>query len=497
MRSFLSLTAFTALALRVLGQDVDQLKKDLGDVKAVFSEDSEYATAAQPFNLRFQGIAPIAVTYPTNVDQVSTAIKAGAAQNLQVVARGGGHSYIANGLGGKDGALVVDMSKFKDIQVAEDGSAVIQTGNRLGDVVRVLSENGRAMPHGTCPFVGAGGHMSYGGYGFTSRQWGLAMDTIDSADVVLANGTAVTASESENADLFWALKGAAPSFGIVTAWHSHTYEIPQNATVFTDTYDLSVEEAVDMVDAFTAFTFSGLPPAFGSELTITKGSEKGRVTIAHVGALYADVEKLNETLSGFTDNVPEPVSVVRSPGSYVDSVLNLGGVDSLDVSKPDSNDTFYTKSLVIPEAQPMTDDALTAWFDYNANEGFDSDLEWFLQIQMYGGNGSAINQIDTDATAYAHRSSLYTYQLYASAPNLKPPFPDNGFDFLDNMVDTIVGNMPADWDYGSYLNYVEERLENWQELYYDGHYQKLQQIKAQYDPTNVFHFPTSVEVPSA
>ena len=66
------------------------------------------------------------------------------------------------------------------------------------------------------------------------------MDTIDSADVVLANGTAVTASESENADLFWALKGAAPSFGIVTAWHSHTYEIPQNATVFTDTYDLSV-----------------------------------------------------------------------------------------------------------------------------------------------------------------------------------------------------------------------------------------------------------------
>lgn len=51
---------------------------------------------------------------------------------------------------------------------------------------------------------------------------------------------------------------------------------------------------------------------------------------------------------------------------------------------------------------------------------------------MYGGNGSAINQIDTDATAYAHRSSLYTYQLYASAPNLKPPFPDNGFDFLDS-----------------------------------------------------------------
>ncbi|TRM63339.1 hypothetical protein BD626DRAFT_496353 [Schizophyllum amplum] len=497
MRSFLSLTALTSLALHVLAQDVDQLKADLGDVQAVFPGDGDYTTAAQPFNLRFTGIAPIAVTYPTDAAQVGTAILAGSKQNLQVVARGGGHSYIANGLGGKDGALVVDMSKMKDIQVNEDGSATIQTGNRLGDVVRVLSENGRAMPHGTCPFVGAGGHMSFGGYGFTSRQWGLAMDTIYSADVVLANGTAVTASETENADLLWALKGAAPSFGIVTAWHSHTFEQPQNATVFTDTYDLTVEEAVSMVDAFTAFTFSGLPPSFGSELTITKGSEKGKVTIAHVGAIYANVESVNETLSGFTDNVPEPVSISRSPGSYVDSVLNLGGVDSLDVSKPDSNDTFYTKSLVIPEAEPMTDEALTAWFDYNANEGFDSDLQWFLQIQMYGGNGSVINQVDTDATAYAHRSSLYTYQLYASSPNLLPPFPDNGYTFLDDMVDIITSSMPSDWEYGAYLNYVEERLENWQDLYYDSHYQKLQTIKAAYDPNNVFYFPTSIEVPSA
>ena len=79
--------------------------------------------------------------------------------NHQVVARSGAHSYIANGLGGKNGSFVVDMSNFNTVSVDPSTHiAIIGPGNRLGDVALALNNNGRAMPHGTCPYVGIGGH---------------------------------------------------------------------------------------------------------------------------------------------------------------------------------------------------------------------------------------------------------------------------------------------------------------------------------------------------
>ena len=109
-------------------------------------------------NLRFN-VSPAAVVYPESAQQVAAAIQAGASTHTQVVARSGGHSYIANGVGGKNGALVIDLSKLKNITVDNNaGTAVIQTGNRLGDVAQALNDQGRALPHGTCPYVGVGGH---------------------------------------------------------------------------------------------------------------------------------------------------------------------------------------------------------------------------------------------------------------------------------------------------------------------------------------------------
>lgn len=86
-------------------------------------------------------------------------MKLGVNYNFQVVARSGGHSYIANGLGGKNGSFVVDMSNFNTISVNTSSNvATIGSGNRLGDVALALNNKGRAMPHGTCPYVGIGGH---------------------------------------------------------------------------------------------------------------------------------------------------------------------------------------------------------------------------------------------------------------------------------------------------------------------------------------------------
>jgi len=148
----LSLSILTLVFASALAQSLNLP----GNFSVVYPSDSSYSSLAKSFNQRFS-YQPTAIVLPTSVQDVSEAIKAGAAANLTVVARSGGHSYIANGLGGKNGALVVDLSKLKEISI-NGTQATIQTGNRLGDIYLALDNAGRAIPAGSCPLVGIGGH---------------------------------------------------------------------------------------------------------------------------------------------------------------------------------------------------------------------------------------------------------------------------------------------------------------------------------------------------
>jgi len=108
--------------------------------------------------------------------------------------------------------------------------ATIGAGMKLGDVTnKLLSAGNRAIAHGTCPDVGIGGHATMGGLGPASRMWGSAMDHVVEVEVVLADGSVVTASTNENVDVFWAMKGAGSSFGIVTNFKFKTHPAPGSA----------------------------------------------------------------------------------------------------------------------------------------------------------------------------------------------------------------------------------------------------------------------------
>lgn len=129
-----------------------------------FSQSRQFIPTPLTDNLRFT-VLPIAITYPTTVDQISTVVKAGADRKIDIVARSGGvgqlphnsylpsdiiqHSYVANSLGGTNGSLVVDLSKMTNIAVDPvTFNAVIETGNRLGDIALTLNDAGRGLPHG-------------------------------------------------------------------------------------------------------------------------------------------------------------------------------------------------------------------------------------------------------------------------------------------------------------------------------------------------------------
>ncbi|KAJ3969658.1 hypothetical protein EV361DRAFT_336682 [Lentinula raphanica] len=463
-------------------------------VRSVFPGDSDYASASAAFNLRFT-LDPAAVAYPTTPQEVSSAIQAGIDNNLNVVARGGGHSYVANGLGGKNGSLVIDMSSMKAISInSSTNTAIIETGNRLGDVALALNNAGRAMPHGTCSYVGIGGHSAFGGYGFTSRQWGLALDPIFAINAVLANGTIVRATEDSYPDLFWALKGAAPSFAITTSIEVNTYPAPSYAIVMEYSWsNMDFSTAGQAMYSFQNFSLSGPASPFAGELVISKGSQAGQVTFAFTGAWYGDEGSAVSTLQPWLDTMPTPTSSqLVGNGSYIDTVAQLSG-SSLDTSQaPDSSDTFYAKSLMTPEDDPMSLEACTAFMKYLANEGFSSDTNWFVEVELYGGPNSKILEIPNNATAFSRRDTLFTFQLYASSSNSLPPYPEDGYSFVDGMVDSVTSNMPSSWNYGAYTNYIDDQLENWQTLYFNGNYPKLQSLKDQFDPNNIFMFPTSI-----
>ncbi|KAL1713794.1 hypothetical protein EV715DRAFT_277040 [Schizophyllum commune] len=459
--------------------DVDALRAALEDAKvsAVFRDDSRYANASLAYNLRYN-VSPVAIAYPSTPQQVSAVVQAGGAQGLAVTARSGGHSYIAAGLGGRDGALVVDMSSFNE---TSRQLALACSWEALG-----LNEYGLALPHGRCPTVGYAPHFpaifSGGGYGHTSRMWGMLLDHLVSATVVLANGSIVTASESENADLFWAIRGAGSSFGIVLEFVFATEPIPLSGTAFRYGWNLTAADAIHALASFQYFVKSDIPPTFGAQLNFNKSTAVGYVNMEYFGEHWGDPTTLDGINERFLDRLPVPGSVDSFYGDWI-TVLNASAWGDLNTSAtPPQHSTFYIKSLMVPEREGLSTTAVDAFIQYLTDErSVTSDVSWFVEIELYGGSGSAINTVASDKTAFPHRDKVFTMQLAALSPNDQPPYPDDGFFFLDGLVDAVIKSEPAGWPYG-------------QTLYFGDNYKRLFQLKRLYDPDNLFRFPQSVEL---
>ncbi|GMF40531.1 unnamed protein product [Phytophthora lilii] len=212
-----------------------------------FSEESplDYATGPKARIDR----KPLGVYFAKTEEDVVRAVTCSVSSGLAPVPRSGGHSYEV--LSSMDGSLVIDMADMVDVNLVsenkEEGSALatVQAGARLAWVYTELDRlGGYNFNAGTCPSVGIGGHISGGGYGMVSRHYGLAADQTTEMRVVLYNGTVVTASPTENADLYWAQRGGgAGSFGIVTLFTIKVYKMPE-LSVFNAQFNATVRGEV-------------------------------------------------------------------------------------------------------------------------------------------------------------------------------------------------------------------------------------------------------------
>ena len=160
---------------------------------------------------------PLLIARCADAADVIAAVNFGRENKLPIAVRGGGHN--GPGLGSVNDGLVIDLSTMKGVRVDPKNKTVrVGAGCTTGEVDHATHAFGQAVPFGIISTTGVAGLTLSGGHGYLSRQYGLAVDNLIEADVVLADGGFVTASETENADLFWALRGGGGNFGVVTSF---------------------------------------------------------------------------------------------------------------------------------------------------------------------------------------------------------------------------------------------------------------------------------------
>ncbi|KAK0104303.1 hypothetical protein ONS96_005392 [Cadophora gregata f. sp. sojae] len=473
---------------------------------------SSFTELIIPLNLRLN-YTPVALALPTTVSQVQAAVKCAGKLGVKVNPRSGGHSYASHSIGGEDGHLVVDLRYFRDTVVDKKTNvATVGTGARLGNVAVALYEQGRrAMAHGICPGVGVGGHVLHGGQGYSTHTHGLFLDFLLSADIVLADGSLVTASSTQNSELFWALRGAGMSFGIVTSFKFRTIAAPPENILFYYPYLWNQDQARAGWEAWQQYCGGFTNPIIPREMNIRwvvvnyasgymifllegayHGSQADFLTalgpllsaLEKVGGLQADIRGTGPHSLGWLDSLlyanNNDLFNEQGTGETLESPLNYT-----------AHSTFFTKSLITDNLSPA---GIDAFITQLYTTGPTSPVGWYFIIYTQGGPTSIMTQTPSPSTSYAHRTSLYEWQLVAQVA--APPFPDAGIEWLNNFVDAILEaeEGAGEKKLGMYYNYADPSLGRREAdgRYWLQNYPRLKAIKKEVDPKSVFMNPQTV-----
>ncbi|CAI4212887.1 unnamed protein product [Parascedosporium putredinis] len=420
---------------------------------------------------------PIAIAVPLTQEHIQDAIRCGAETGVKVTPKCGGHSYANFGFGGEDGHLVLELDRMNAVKLdKKTGIASVQGGSRLGHVAYELYEQGkRGISHGTCPGVGSGGHVLHGGYGVSSHTKGLALDWLVEATVVLANATAVTCSETENSDLFWAVRGAGSSYGVVSEFKFKTFEVPEVITRFNAILRWNANNSVAGLSALQEWAAEDMPAEINARVFLNP-------QIPNLEGLYYGTK---EELTAVLDPLLVKVNGMLQDATETDwpgQLSHFGGGLDLDQSHPYKS--IYTDAL--------TDSQLNALVDYWYTTAKKVRRGWYHHIDLHGGKTSAISAVDADSTSYVHRDKLLMHNFYDHV-DVRSAYPEDGFDLFNGFIDAIVGDGDKN-DYGVYFNYPDPNLdqETAQKRYWGSALPRLQEIKAAVDPDELFYLPQSV-----
>ncbi|OHW96715.1 FAD binding domain-containing protein [Colletotrichum incanum] len=428
----------------------------------------------RPFNLDQTSI-PTAIIRPQNATEVANVVKCALKHDAKLQAKAGGHSLANHGFGGQNGAISVDLEHFQYTHVEASGpihNVRVGGGTRLGQMDESLRVHQRAVPHGLCMDIGIGGHATVGGLGPMSRIWGTTLDNIEEMEVVTANGTIVRASNNNNPDLFFAMRGAGSGFGIVTEFVMKTHPTP--SAVLHLSQDFVYNDLEEMVNVFHAWQAVVADPAldhrFSTEIVLTPQ------VVRILSTWYGKQVELHET--GILNRLPESGSTKLHEESWDSSLDILASKESLHM--PNKASKLHSKSLGFSRNDLLSKVEIAAVFDKLEKQRKATDT-WSIKFQAVGG---AISEVPTVGTAYAHRDKLMLYQSYSANASKGVK------DLLNNFHRALLNAAPR--SSGTYPGFADPELRDAQRSYWGANLLALQEIKAMWDPKNVFHNPQSV-----
>ncbi|KAL8725417.1 MAG: hypothetical protein Q9166_007374 [cf. Caloplaca sp. 2 TL-2023] len=457
---------------------------------------SDFSQLAQPYNLRLP-YTPAVIVLPTTVQHISDAVTCAAKYNVKVQPRGGGHSYAAFSLGGQNGAMVIDLQGFQEISLDVNNIAKVGGGVRLGNLAQgIYDQKQRALPHGTCPGVGVGGHATHGGFGLSSRAWGLTLDTIVGLDVVLANGSSIHATSTAYPDIYYALRGAADSFGIVTSFYLQTQPAPASVINWSFSIPNMFKSAATSANYFLHIqSFAQNASIVDRDLGIGMYMDGQGFSIS--GTYFGSLTNFNNKIKPeLLRGLPTPTSQSATSMTWLQSLTALANGQSLTQPTTGYNqhDAFFAKSIVVPTSGQFTAATLTSYFDYMIKNGVNAANPWYSIINLYGGPDSQINAKPTSFSAYGDRTALWVIQHYGYTGNFGAPFPAGIIPFINGLSNSITSAQPQTV-FPGYINYVDPSLTPAQAhaAYYDtATYARLVGIKQQVDPGKVFWNPQAI-----
>ena len=406
---------------------------------------------------------------------VAAALGVAQREGLEVSVRGGGHNYAGFAL--TDGGLMIDLTPMKGVHVDPDARrATCGGGTTWGEFDAATQAHGLATPGGFVSLTGVAGLTLGGGLGWLSRLAGLSSDNLVGAEVVTADGRVVHASETDNADLFWAIRGGGGNFGVVTEFEFALHPVgpivhlglflfspDQGGNLLRFARDF-VRDLPDECSAFLAGLNAPPEPFIPAELHFAPAFAIAVVGFGDEAAHAELIAPIKEALT--------PIVELVTPIPYV-ALQQM-----FDASAPWGLHS-YEKAVYLDE---LSDGAIDVILEHQAMKM--SPLS-FLPIFVLGG---AYRRADGDSTAFGgSRSIRYVVNISATTPSPADYEAERAWAraYWSALVEHAVG-------VGGYVNFMTDYEEDRVRNAYGAKYDRLQKIKAAYDPHNVFHLNANI-----
>ncbi|UPV73653.1 FAD-binding oxidoreductase [Halorussus limi] len=415
---------------------------------------------------------PSVLAQCAGVADVMAAVDFGRENEMLVAVKGGGHHIAGDAV--CDDGLVVDLSEMRSVRVDPDArTASVEPGATLADFDHEAQAFGLAAPLGINSTTGVAGLTLGGGFGWLTRKYGMTVDNLRSVDVVTADGELRHASEAENSDLFWGLRGGSGNFGVATSFEFDLHEVGPEVLAGPVVY--SGDDAADVLRHVRDFNEEA-PDEAAVWAILRKApplpflpSDTHGVGVLIVVAFYAgDVDEGEQVLEPLR-SYGDPIADAVGPHRYAefqqsfDPLLTEGARN-------------YWKSHNFDE---LPDEAIDTAVEYAAEIPSPLSEIFFAQL------GGEMARVPDDATAYPHRDAEYAMNVHT---RWEDPADDDrciawAREFYDAMAPHATG--------GLYVNFSGD--EGQQALAYGENYDRLAELKAEYDPTNLFRMNRNVE----